>query len=158
MASASDFDFWLGEWKVAWGDGEKHGRNVITRSHDGHVVEERFDGRPGVELRGTSVNVFDEHRDRWLQTWVDDAGNYFALEGGIVDGEMVLLCDRHNNEQRDAVYRMRFFDIQADSLTWTWEKSLDGGDSFEVLWRLDYSRAPSPRPRVETGTASAAHT
>ena len=141
MAGAGDFDFWLGEWTVSWDGGR--GRNVITKSHGGRVVEERFDGRPGTELQGMSVNVFDPHRDRWLQTWVDDAGNYFALEGGMEHGELVLLCDRHNNEQREALYRMRFFDIQANSLAWTWEKSLDGGDSFEVLWRLDYERGPA---------------
>jgi hypothetical protein len=140
VASAADFDFWLGEWKVSWDGG--HGRNVITKSHAGRVVEEHFDGRPGVELLGMSVNVFDEHRARWLQTWVDDAGNYFHLEGGLEDGAMVLLCDRHNAEQREAVYRMRFFDIEADSLAWTWEKSLDGGEAFEVMWRLDYEREP----------------
>ena len=145
MASAGDFDFWLGEWKVSWHDEgkEQHGRNAITTSFDGRVVHERFDGRPGVELRGMSVSVFDEHRDRWLQTWVDDAGNYFALEGRLVDGEMVLLCDRHNAAQADARYRMRFFDIEADSLAWTWERSLDGGESYDVLWRLDYLREPA---------------
>jgi hypothetical protein len=142
VASASDFDFWLGEWRVSWQqDGEeRHGRNVITRSFDGRVVEERFDGRPGVELQGMSVNVLDEQGDRWLQTWVDDAGNYFHLEGALDDGAMVLLCDRHNAAQPDARYRMRFFDIQPDSLAWTWERSLDGGTTFDVLWRLDYAR------------------
>ena len=141
VASASDFDFWLGGWKVSWDGG--HGRNVVTKSHGGRVVEERFDGRPGVELQGMSVNVFDAHRKRWLQTWVDDAGNYFALEGALEDEAMVLLCDRHNAEQVDARYRMRFFDIEADSLAWTWERSLDGGETFEVMWRLDYEREGS---------------
>jgi Protein of unknown function (DUF1579) len=139
VASASDFDFWLGEWKVSWEGG--HGRNVISRSYGGRVVEERFDGRPGVELQGTSVNVFDPHGDRWLQTWVDDAGNYFALEGGLEDGDMVLLCDRHNAERTDACYRMRFTDIQADSLVWTWERSLDAGATYDLMWRAEYERA-----------------
>ena len=59
------------------------GRNVITKSFDGRVVEERFHGRPGIELRGMSVSVYDGHRDRWFQTSVDDEGNYFALEGAM---------------------------------------------------------------------------
>jgi hypothetical protein len=36
---------------------------------------------------------------------------------------------------------MRFFDLARDSLTWTWERSLDGGATFEELWRLGYERA-----------------
>ena len=142
MPSADDFDFWLGTWNVSWGETEKEtGKNVITRSFGGRVVEERFDGRPGVDLLGMSVSVFDPHRELWRQTWVDDAGNYFALEGNLVDGEMHLVCDDHNAPEADATYRMRFFDIAADSLSWTWERSLDRGRSFEELWRLAYERA-----------------
>ena len=131
MPSADDFDFWLGTWTVRWGAAEREtGRNVITRGFGDHVVEERFDGRPGIDLVGMSVSVFDPHRELWRQTWVDDAGNYFALEGNRVDGEMVLLCEN----------RMRFFEIERDSLTWAWERSLDAGASFEELWRLAYER------------------
>jgi hypothetical protein len=63
-----------------------------------------------------SVSVFDEHRELWRQTWVDDVGNYFALEGNLVDGEMVLQCEEHSRPERDAVYRMRFADIEPNSL------------------------------------------
>lgn len=141
MPSAGDFDFWLGTWNVSWGPGDRVGRNVVARAFGGRVIEERFDGRPGVDLCGTSLSVFDPHRELWRQTWVDDAGNYFALEGNLVDGEMILLCRTHNGSERDAAYRMRFFDIAADSLAWTWERSTDGGDRFDELWRLRYERA-----------------
>jgi hypothetical protein len=145
VPSAHDLDFWLGTWIVRWGeDGAETGRNVVTRGFGAHVVEERFDGRPGVDLAGMSVSVFDPHRELWRQTWVDDAGNYFALAGNLVDGEMVLLCEHHNAPEEDAVYRMRFFDIERDSLTWTWERAVDGGDAFEELWRLAYVRAAVP--------------
>jgi hypothetical protein len=84
--------------------------------------------------------VFDRHRELWRQTWVDDAGNYFALEGNREGGEMVLHCRVHNGPDAQAVYRMRWFDIERDSLTWTWEKSLDG-ETYQELWRLAYERA-----------------
>jgi hypothetical protein len=142
MPSAGDFDFWLGSWDVRWGPTDREtGRNVIARAFGGRVIEERFDGRPGVDLLGMSVSVYDAHRELWRQTWVDDAGNYFALEGNLVDGAMVLHCDDHNGSEPDAVYRMRFFDIASDALTWTWERSLDGRRTFEELWQLAYTRA-----------------
>ena len=142
MPTAADFDFWLGAWDVRWGSTEREtGRNVITRAFGGRVIEERFDGRPGVDLLGMSVSVFDPHRELWRQTWVDDSGNYFALEGNLVDGDMVLLCQEHNGPELHAVYRMRFFDIASNTLTWTWERSLDGRATFEELWRLEYARA-----------------
>lgn len=146
MPSASDFDFWLGTWDVRWGPNElDRGRNVVTRTFGGHVLEERFDGRPGIELQGTSVSVFDEHRGLWRQTWVDDTGNYFALEGGPVGAEFHLLCRSHNASERAAVYRMRFFEIADRSLTWSWERSLDGELSFDELWCIDYTRAAGER-------------
>ena len=88
-----------------------------------------------------SVSVYDAHRDRWLQTWVDDEGNYFALEGAMRDGEMTLLCDRHNGEDQTLVYRMRFHDIEADAFTWSWERSTDRGGTYALAWRIAYRRA-----------------
>ena len=88
-----------------------------------------------------SVSVFDPQRELWRQTWVDDAGNYSALEGNVVEGAMELICESHNAPERDVVYRMRFFDIAADSPAWTWERSAGAGATFEELWRLDYRRA-----------------
>ena len=60
MPSPDDFDFWLGTWSVRWGTGDDEtGRDVISRAFGGRVVEEQFDGRPGVDLRGMSMSVFD---------------------------------------------------------------------------------------------------
>jgi hypothetical protein len=36
--------------------------------------------------------------------------------------------------------RMRWFDISHDSLSWAWERSEDGGRTWESLWRLHYTR------------------
>ena len=141
MPSAQDLDFWLGTWDVRWGANGERGRNVVTRTFGGYVVEERFDGRPGVDMTGMSVSVFDEHRGLWRQTWVDDSGTYFALEGGMAGDELRLLCRDHNAPEEHAVFRMRFFDIAPDGLTWAWERSLDGEETFEERWRLTYTRA-----------------
>ena len=102
---------------MTWDDGASHGRNVVTRTHKGNVVTETFDGRPGIDFTGSSVSVYSAARDIWLQTWVDDESNYFALEGRFANGEMTLLCDR-NSGPAEVVYRMRFTEIEPDSLTW----------------------------------------
>jgi hypothetical protein len=43
--SARDFDFWLGDWDVSWGEGER-GTNVTEAIFGSKVILERFDGRP----------------------------------------------------------------------------------------------------------------
>jgi hypothetical protein len=140
VTGSADFDFWIGSWTATWGDNGEHGTNLVRRMLNDFVVEERFDGRPGADFRGMSASVYDSHRDVWLQTWVDDAGNYFALEGRRQKGEMVLLCDRHNDAIQDARFRMRFYDIAPDSFTWSWERSDDRGETFTLKWRIAYRR------------------
>jgi hypothetical protein len=139
MGSSADFDFWLGEWQVTWNDGRERGRNSIAREYGGNVVLERFDGRPGIDLVGMSVSVYREAVDRWFQTWVDDSGNYFALQGGIEDGEMILLGEQSGPRGRVSL-RMRFSDIEDDRFTWRWESSKDEGATWDMLWELAYER------------------
>lgn len=139
MGSAEDFDFWVGDWRVSWNEGNAHGRNSITKEYGGRVVYERFDGRPGVDLQGMSVSVYREDVGRWFQTWVDDWGNYYDLEGEMVEGEMRLLCEQsqHDGSLR---FRMRFSDIAPERFTWRWEQS-DDGTTWSLLWQLAYERA-----------------
>ena len=109
MPSADDFDFWLGTWDVRWGaNGQERGRNVIMRSFGGRVIQEDFDGRPGTDLVGMSMTVFDEDCELWRQTWVDNNGNYFALEGKRRRRDGAALRPAHG--PADTVYRMRWFD------------------------------------------------
>jgi hypothetical protein len=141
MMGASDFDFWLGEWEVTWDEGRARGRNSIAKDYGGNVVYERFDGRPGIDLVGMSVSVYREPVDRWFQTWVDDSGNYFALQGGMEDGEMILRGEQSGPRGRVSL-RMRFSDIEDDRFTWRWESSKDDGTTWEPLWELAYERTP----------------
>lgn len=133
MGAADDFDFWLGTWRARWGDEGAEGTNTVTKEYGGKVVYERFDGRPGAEFTGMSVSVYDEQADLWRQTWVDDEGNYFALEGGMEDGAMVLEC-----EVRGTRYRMRFAEIAESSFSWTWERL--AGEQWELAWAIAYER------------------
>ena len=45
------------------------------------------------------------------------------------------LRGEHRGEPRRMVWR----DIEADSLTWLWQRSADSG-TWETLWALAYSR------------------
>jgi len=132
--SADAFDFWLGRWEVRWGEGAR-GTNEITKVMDGRVVLERFDGRPGTELVGMSVSVYDPDDGLWRQTWVDSQGSYLQFQGNARDGVMELRGE-HGGEPR----RMVWGDIEDASLTWLWQRSGDGGSSWETLWELAYSR------------------
>jgi hypothetical protein len=135
---ARQFDFWLGDWDVTWGDGER-GRNQVTAILDGRVVLENFDGQPASPLRGMSVSVYNPALGLWQQTWVDNQGNYWAFAGRFADGRMVLSTEVLR-DGRSVRLRMVWFNLGPAALDWNWERSNDGGQTWTVLWQLHYAR------------------
>ena len=134
-------DFWLGAWDVTW-DGGGRGTNTIRRILDDRVIEESFDGRdPESVLLGRSLSVLDARDGRWRQTWVDSSGAYLDLVGVEVDGRITF--------QRDAVVdgvpvvqRMVWLDVTPDAMRWQWQRSADGGSTWQVAWEIAYRRRP----------------
>ncbi len=82
---ATAFDFWIGDWDGVFDGG--HARNVISREFAGAVLVERFAMAAPETWSGLSLSVFDASLDLWRETWVDDAGNYWAFVGSLVDGD-----------------------------------------------------------------------
>jgi hypothetical protein len=128
------FDFWLGAWRCAWFGGE--GTNLVEAVCGGRVLRESFDGRPAIDLVGTSISAYDESARCWVQTWMDSQGSWFHLTGTFRDGAMELVTTQPN--ARGDTKRMRFEDITERAFTWTWASS--GGGEWTELWRIEYSR------------------
>lgn len=140
---ASEFDFWLGTWNVLWGENpesrEKRGTNTITKILENQVVFEHFNGRPTLEYEGMSHSVFDVNEGVWKQTWVDSQATYLDFKGGFADGKMILSRDTVK-DGKPIQQRMVWYNIAPDSLEWNWERSLDGGQTWETLWHIIYER------------------
>jgi hypothetical protein len=138
--SAAEFaqmDFWLGEWDVVWDGGQ--GVNRITKELDGCVIQESFEGGPSTgNLIGRSVSTFDQRLGRWRQTWVDNQGGYFALTGGQIGDDFVLVNSRLTDDAPHL--RMLFEDIEANSLIWRWQRSTDNGQTWTDAWVISYRR------------------
>jgi len=131
----NQFDFWLGEWNVTWGEDGK-GTNLVERILDDKVIQENFSAP---DLRGMSISAYDTERGLWCQTWVDSNGTYLDFTGKFEAGKMIL--------SRDAIVkgqvcrqRMVWYDIQEDQLEWNWERSDDNGKTWRVLWQIQYIR------------------
>ena len=137
---ARQFDFWIGEWDVAWGD-DRHGANNITAVLDDAVILENFNGQPGTPLVGMSVSVYNQALGKWQQTWVDNQGGYLDFVGEFNDGRMIL--QRHATIEGQAVMqRMVWYNIAPDELDWNWERSDDQGRTWNTLWHIHYTRRP----------------
>lgn len=132
-------DFWLGSWVVSW-TGGGHGTNTIRRILDERVIEESFEGADAEStLKGRSLSMRDG-LGHWRQIWVDSTGAYLDFDGVEVDGRIAF--QRAAVVEGEAVLqRMVWLDVTPDSLRWQWQRSRDGGASWDVIWKIDYQRA-----------------
>ena len=140
-AEARQLDFWLGEWDLTWQGGE--GTNSITRRFGDCVIEENFAGdMPAGLFEGHSVSVWNPQLGQWQQTWVDNQGGYLTFTGGLdQDGVMRLYGpERELADGRRAITRMSWVDVREESLNWHWERSFDGGATWEMVWLIHYQR------------------
>ena len=135
------FDFGLGDWNLTWGENGR-GRNVISKILDGKVIQEQFTSLPdddSTPLIGLSLSVFNGQTDQWQQTWVDNQGSYLDFKGGMV-GDKMILSRMTVIEGKPVQQRMVWDNIQTDALDWSWERSDDGGQTWNVQWAIQYRR------------------
>ena len=135
---AHQFDFWVGEWDLTWGESER-GSNKITKTLGNCVILEEFNGTPAMEFHGLSVSVFNQRTNLWHQTWVDSSGGYLDFKGSYQDGRMIMNREAII-EGRPVTQRMVWYNLAEDSLDWNWERSFDGGETWEVVWHIRYRR------------------
>jgi hypothetical protein len=138
------FDFWVGEWDLTWpgkAQGEvAHGSNSIKRTLDGCVVQENFSGGESMPLRGMSVSTFDAQAGKWKQTWVDNEGGYLDFVGEFTNGQMTLAREATRSDGTKIQQRMVFKNITTQEFDWSWERSLDGSKTWQVVWPIHYKR------------------
>ena len=131
----NQFDFWLGEWDVQWGEDGK-GANRIERIMDDKVIQENFSAP---DMIGMSVSSYDADRGLWCQTWVDNSGSYLDFTGKFENGKMILSRNAIVKGQA-CRQRMAWYEIQDNKFEWNWERSDDEGKTWRVLWNIHYSR------------------
>lgn len=134
------FDFWIGEWSVTSGE-QLAGSNSIQPVHGGCALEENWQGAGEGGISGSSFNTWDRASGRWHQTWVDGSGTLLLLDGGLVDGSMVLQGTRPaRNGSGETLHRITWTPNEDGSVRQLWEASQDDGGSWSVLFDGLYTR------------------
>ena len=139
------FDFWVGEWEVFGPEGKRVGENRIEPLYDGSALAEHWQGAGGI--RGTSLNAWEPLTGRWHQTWVDSSGSLLLLNGGLVDGRMVLTGRAPADDEAGAegaaateLPRITWTPNEDGSLRQCWEVSSDDGMTWRVAFDGHYRR------------------
>lgn len=144
---STQMNFWLGEWDLTWpaeqGGGKEgdiaHGTNQIGKILNDCVVEERF-AAADAKFLGRSHSVLDTRTGMWRQTWVDSAGGYLVLKGGVSGVDFELRTDPAERNGKMVMNRMVFSEIRPGSLEWAWQASTDQGETWLDLWNISYRR------------------
>jgi hypothetical protein len=120
---ASQFDFWIGTWRVG-----PTAMDKVKRFGKGTAILETYTAGG---LTGWSVNVFDPASKTWTQTWYTTGGTYFRFVGKKEGDNMVLVAET-KNPQTGAVglLRLSFVNITKDSFEQRYESSTDGGSTW----------------------------
>lgn len=127
------FDFWIGDWQVFAGE-RQAGTNSIRPVHGGCALQENWQGAGAGGISGSSFNIYDRATGQWHQTWVDARGTLLQLDGGLVDGAMVLSGSRPAPNRGTALHRITWTPNDDGSVRQLWETSLDEGASWSVLF------------------------
>lgn len=143
---ASQFDFWLGDWKTEMSSTpnfsvKRTGKDKVRSLLKGRLIEEVFtrDGDGEKFQRGYLTYLV---RDKKWQHMIYDAkwGEYRFLGGK--EGEHIVL-ETAPEDTRPMKHRETFSNITSNSFNYTWESSKDKGKTWFPVWRVQYERSPT---------------
>ena len=140
----STYDFWVGKWDAEWqnADGStSRGTNNVIKVLDGTVVEENFAITTGPQagFLGKSLSVMDAN-SKWHQAWTDNQGGYYDFVGEVIGDKKIFKTKLVERDGKKIIQRMVFYNIKKDAFSWDWEGTRDGGETWNLLWRISYSR------------------
>jgi hypothetical protein len=137
------FDFWIGDWDVGpAGTTRIESHNEITSILGGCVIFENYDTPQG--YAGQSFNAYDRRTGKWHQTWVDNTGSVLKLDGGLVDGRMVLSGPGRDQQGDDVLNEIVWTPHADGTVQQTWRLSKDGGQTWSTVFDGIYRRRQSP--------------
>jgi hypothetical protein len=157
QASAHDFDFWMGQWKVLnrrlrarlagsdeWEEFEA--TSVARPILGGLGNEDEFRTNHDGGFTGMSFRFFDPLKRRWSIYWADSRRpgvldppvfGAFTDDTGVFEGRDVF-------EGRPILVRFIWSGITTPTPRWEQAFSDDDGETWETNWIMDFSPAEDP--------------
>jgi len=133
------FDFWVGDWNVKdTATGAPAGHNLITLEQGSCVLQEHWTDSGG--STGTSFNIYYAGDKQWHQTWVDSTGLLLRLDGGLVDGKMVLTGKRVNRAGKVVTDRIVWTPEPNGDVRQVWDYTADDGKTWLPVFDGTYVR------------------
>ena len=140
-AESRQLDFWLGDWAVSAPGGTKTSASKVFLELDQCLVVESWDGVGG----HTGKNMFAYSADdkSWHGLFTDNEGRVHVFEGKVSAGAAEFTGPGRSETGAAVLNRIKVIRINADQVEQTWEKSIDNGATWSVVFRGVYSRKKS---------------
>jgi hypothetical protein len=148
----NDFDFFIGSWNVV----NRTLRTLFVGSDDWDVYpatcvgQRLFDGGGNLDeivfptkgMRGLTLRLFDTETKQWSLYWSSSKTGrlYPPVVGAFSDGRGDFYGD-DTHEGRPIKAHFIWTDVTTDSPRWEQEFSIDGGETWESNWIMEFSRA-----------------
>lgn len=125
IAKFGEFNFWIGDWNVyKFGTDTIVGLSKIESILNSTAIRETYESTRG-KYKGTSLNKYNPRTKIWEQFWIDNGGLSLLIQGGIVDGKMVL-ANVEENEKGKTHNRITWTPNADKTVRQEWEQSADG--------------------------------
>jgi hypothetical protein len=153
LPEAHRLDFWIGTWDVYRPDGIKAGVNRIEPILGHCALLEHWTSERGGQ--GKSLNFFDPNLRRWRQLWVDASGSVIDFDRGDMVGDAMQFHGVTVGPDGATVrQRLTLRPLAADTVRQLWERSTDGGTSWQAVFEgLYVRRSGGPPGRWPPGQA-----
>jgi hypothetical protein len=146
-AEARQFDFLIGQWdldvrpRVSGLAARIHGSPTFTgtwkawRAFDGWGIEDELrvlDASGNLRSIAHALRVFDQTASRWNLTTLDVLRARFVGSNAAWSGkDMAVTGQAKDQDGKDHLVRVRFFDITPTTFRYEQARSYDGGKSWE---------------------------
>ena len=142
-AEYRQFDFWLGEWDVYDENKQLVGHNHIFTVLEGCALSENWSSVAGSP--GKSYSFYDVAENKWHQTWVDQSGGALYLDGGLVDGKMIMSGARPDGKGGSRIERLSWTPLSDGRVRQHWQSSSDKGATWDEVFDGYYQRKEKPQ-------------
>lgn len=142
--STHEFDFWIGDWEVRGAKGELMGTNRVAPVVEGCAIHEAWAAQGEV---GESFSIYDPTTRRWHQTWVDNKSHLWMIDGGVVNGSMVMTrtTPSKTDPKSTLLHRWTWTPSDKDHVRQLYDVSSDGGKTWKILFDGRYVRRKTPQ-------------
>lgn len=135
-------DFWLGAWSINVPNESTTATSSVTLELDRCLVVERWNGGDGHS--GENLFGYSADDQSWHGFFADNHGRiHLFLDGKTTPGSAIFTGPSRDADGKTELNRITIRRVSATQVEQVWQKSSDGGKSWNTVFQGEYTRQHS---------------